>query len=350
MKNKKAFTLIELLAVIIILGVLMIIAVPSVTEYIQQSRKSSYITTIHQYISGASKKINAAETPMFDVDTTYYLPTSCIALEKGNGVTPFGDIEEGYVIVTYDGFKFDYYFTIRGSSKQGIPITSQSKLKNESILTGVKEIDTTIGIEGKNKIKIITDCGEQGEETEPISIIPVGSDYTQKKEYVFVLTPKYRNAYRCEIEGEVGIIFFEENGSVMTILESEGTIHSEDNVVSYYGNKILFNENEETFGLVSNHGNTIEFNESGMMMTCNLDESSIKLNKPYKVNVSDSYTITFLVDGSATIAEYDNLLAFEKGTFYYSKNYLISKQLGAFPILENGKKININGTILTLVE
>ena len=37
-RNNKGFTLVELLAVIVILGLLMAIAIPSVTKYITQSR------------------------------------------------------------------------------------------------------------------------------------------------------------------------------------------------------------------------------------------------------------------------------------------------------------------------
>ena len=44
MKNK-GLTLIELLAVIIILGILMLIAIPSVTNYINNFRKESYVNT-----------------------------------------------------------------------------------------------------------------------------------------------------------------------------------------------------------------------------------------------------------------------------------------------------------------
>ncbi len=44
--NKKAFTLIELLAVIVILGILMLVAIPSVTRYIDMTKKEAYVKTI----------------------------------------------------------------------------------------------------------------------------------------------------------------------------------------------------------------------------------------------------------------------------------------------------------------
>ena len=42
MKNRRGFTLIELVAVIIILGVLLVIAIPTVSQYIKGTRGTAY--------------------------------------------------------------------------------------------------------------------------------------------------------------------------------------------------------------------------------------------------------------------------------------------------------------------
>ena len=68
--NKKGFTLIELLAVIIILGILMIIAIPSVTKYISDSRKSSYVDTAKEVVSGVRNVVNSGKLGMYDTGVT----------------------------------------------------------------------------------------------------------------------------------------------------------------------------------------------------------------------------------------------------------------------------------------
>ena len=150
MKNK-GFTLIELLAVIIILGVLMIIAVPAVTNYISNTRKTSYITSVKGYIDGTRTKTNALEYPITDVETTYYVPTSCISLEKG-GQSPFGDLQESYVVVTYNGNGYNYYYTGKDTAGYGITLTAEGLLDEDSLKPGTTSLDLNIGVGDRSNI------------------------------------------------------------------------------------------------------------------------------------------------------------------------------------------------------
>ena len=49
MKNNKGFTLVELLAVIVIMGILMMVAIPSVTRTIENSRKDTFVDIAKSY-------------------------------------------------------------------------------------------------------------------------------------------------------------------------------------------------------------------------------------------------------------------------------------------------------------
>ena len=154
MKNNKGFTLIELLAVIIILGILMIIAIPSVTTYISNSRKSAYIDTAKNIISSARNLVNSGKYEMFNRDVTYYIPVSCLPSENGTR-TPYGEFSIAYVVVTYDGEGYNYYFTGNDTSKTGIKnIIMSDKLTEEDIESDVEDTDikNNVGIGGRSKV------------------------------------------------------------------------------------------------------------------------------------------------------------------------------------------------------
>lgn len=55
--NKKGFTLIELLAVITIMGVLMIIAIPAITKTIQNAREDTAINSVKTFVKEVDKEI-----------------------------------------------------------------------------------------------------------------------------------------------------------------------------------------------------------------------------------------------------------------------------------------------------
>ena len=155
--NKKGFTLIELLAVIIILGVIMLIAIPSVTTYINRTRKDAYVTTAKQYIREATTLVNEGEHDFFDTDTTYYIPIKCLPLEKG-GESPFGEFDKAYVLVTYNNDSFQYYWLSRDVAGLGIKdATLGNDLKSDLIVANIKpeDIKTNITIGGRSKVRMM---------------------------------------------------------------------------------------------------------------------------------------------------------------------------------------------------
>ena len=56
-KNKKGFTLLELLGAIVIMGILMIMAMPSVTRQVENSRKRSFYTSVYNIVSNIRTEV-----------------------------------------------------------------------------------------------------------------------------------------------------------------------------------------------------------------------------------------------------------------------------------------------------
>ncbi len=163
--NKKGFTLIELLAVIIILGILMIIAIPSVTKYINDSRKSSYIDTAKEVVGGVRNIVNEGKLGMYDTSATYYIPAGYIKTENALK-SPYGEFTEAYVGVIYDGTGYKYYWISVDDAGEGIPkVTPSDKLDIDDIESDLKDSDienvvksTVIG--DRNKILILDPSNE----------------------------------------------------------------------------------------------------------------------------------------------------------------------------------------------
>ena len=158
--NKKGFTLIELLAVIIILGILMIIAIPSVTRYISDSRKNSYVDTAKGIVGGARNIVNGGKLEMYDTNSTYYIPASCIKTENALK-SPYGDFTEAYVGIIYDGQGYKYYWISVDDAGQGVKnITEVDKLDADNVesdLTNsdIKDVVEKTGIGNRTKINIL---------------------------------------------------------------------------------------------------------------------------------------------------------------------------------------------------
>ena len=113
-KNKNGFTLIELLAVIVILGILMLIAIPSVTKYIEKSRKKTFVTSVKNLVGAVRYRVVSEDSKYkMGNETEKIFPLKDIETEKGKT-----DDIEGYVkvIKTPEGYEYKVY--IEGSPNE----------------------------------------------------------------------------------------------------------------------------------------------------------------------------------------------------------------------------------------
>ena len=247
MKNKKGFTLIELLAVIIILGILMIIAIPAVTEYISSSRKSAYITTATRYIDGVRNKVNAAEIPVYDIETTYYIPGSCVSMEKG-GKSPYGDWREYYVVVTYDGTGYDYYWTSRDESNTGIYLTYQDLLDVDRIENNVTSISTSIGVGEREKILVLKNSCDISDAEEMLATVNI-----EEKGYVdgSLSTDMIGMHQESILNGAYPRL---KNNLIPITIENDGTVKKADTSTKWYSyeekrwaNAVILKDESKTY-------------------------------------------------------------------------------------------------------
>ena len=128
---------IKVLSVIIILGILMIIAIPAVTSYISDSRNSAYVSTAKEIVSGTINLVNEGKLGMYDTNITYYIPASCINTEN-NFESPYGTFVKAYVGVNFDG---DGYFIAGEHQNNDIyyGVWVGDEIKNISFKKGIFE-------------------------------------------------------------------------------------------------------------------------------------------------------------------------------------------------------------------
>lgn len=86
--NKKGFTLVELLAVIVILAIILAIAVPSITGILNSAKRSAFEADVKLIIKGIEYK-------MLERDAGTVVGTDIIPATDPNGGTPYYMTEDG---------------------------------------------------------------------------------------------------------------------------------------------------------------------------------------------------------------------------------------------------------------
>lgn len=149
--NKRGFTLVELLAVFVILGIIMLIAIPNVMGLLDKNKKNTYIQNAKQMISLAEYKFSGDATiPRPNVGEVVVFPLSSLEhqdLEQG----PEGgnyDVNQSFVVLQNDG-SYHYWVTLRESFSnkyRGIPLIDRATLSSEGSIDNVDDLTTTYSL------------------------------------------------------------------------------------------------------------------------------------------------------------------------------------------------------------
>lgn len=150
--NKKGFTLIEILAVVIILGVLLIIAVPTIGKYVEESRKNTYVTLARNLVDSVATSISAMTLPIIpESEEAVIVPFSEINMEKEISKTksPYAKYvnDKSYVLVVCQEDKYVYYVAAIDEKGNGFSLTNIEQLTKDKV------VDNNIGIYSTTQIK-----------------------------------------------------------------------------------------------------------------------------------------------------------------------------------------------------
>ena len=128
--NKKGFTLVELLAVVVILGILMLVAIPAIQKSIQNSKKGTFANSSKEMINAVKSEYandNLGDTCPNGVDGAYYVTVAnANNLMETKLKSPFKASLNlsGYILITVKNGKATYSAAIRDANGGGFGTTA----------------------------------------------------------------------------------------------------------------------------------------------------------------------------------------------------------------------------------
>lgn len=164
--NKKGFTLVELLAVVVILSILMAVAVPNIISTLDRNKKETYIGDAKKFIALSKNQMgNKINKPGYG--ELVRIDLSCLDNEdvKRDPDGNLYDEANSFVIVVRKNDELVYYVNLIGKSTsgktRGIVLAEQADLDEEGRMSLVRkdisaptdtEIQNITGVSGNIRV------------------------------------------------------------------------------------------------------------------------------------------------------------------------------------------------------
>lgn len=164
MINKRGFTLVEVLAVIAILSVLLLIAVPSITKVMENNKKRTFLEDAKRFLSVVESKMESDTSIEYPQDGGYIVFPLEYFNEKDFNISPYGTTyseKNSFVALKNDSSTMEYYVYMtaceqievinhgepneyKGINCKYIELTKKSDLKIDSVKSGSIDLITKV--------------------------------------------------------------------------------------------------------------------------------------------------------------------------------------------------------------